>query len=538
MKTNVKARTVVIVLTILLCIYGIVDFPKSKADLVKNFQHNIRLGLDLKGGSHLVLQVQVQDAVKADADQTMERLKEDLKKQNVTWASMDRNDPQTVDTADTVEISIKGVPATQSSTFRSLLSERYPTYIVTAVNGTDYTLHLKPSDLIELKGDTVKRAIDTIGNRIDELGLAEKSVQQYGAAGADYEILVELPGVDDPAHARALINTAAVLEIDNVMDGPFPTKDAALAQHGGVLPLNSKLAQQMPRGGSTGDWYLVSKSPVIGGREMRNAHPGNDEFQKWETSFTLSPDGGKRFGRYTEANIGNKLAVVMDGKIVSVATIQSKIEDSGRITGLGGEQEAEDLSRFLRSGSLPAGVLTLDERSIGPSLGADSIHEGFIAGIAGLIAVIAVMLVYYKRSGVNAVLALLLNTVILLAAISYFHAVLTLPGIAGVILTIGMAVDSNVLIFERIREELRTGKSVVAAVDTGFAKAWWTIVDTHVTTVVSCAFLFLFGEGPVKGFAVTLTIGLIANVFTAVFVSRTIFDYELSGRRSMEALSI
>ena len=538
MKTNVKARSVVIVLTILLCIYGIIGVPKSKADLVKNFQDNIRLGLDLKGGSHLILQVQVQDAVKADADQTMERLKEDLKKQNITWTSMDRNDPQTVQGADSVEISIKGVPATQSSTFRSLLSERYASYIVTAVNATDYTLHLKPSELIDLKADTVKRSIDTISNRINELGVTETSVQQYGQAGADYEILVQLPGVDDPAEARRLINTAAVLEIDEVKDGPFASKDAALAQHGGVLPLNSKLVQQVPRGGNVGDWYLVGKSPVIGGREMRNARPGQDEFQKWETNFTLSPDGGKRFGRFTEANIGNRLAVVMDNKIVSVATIQSKIEDSGRITGLGGEQEAEDLARFLRSGSLPAGVQTLSEQSIGPSLGADSIHEGFIAGIAGLIAVIAVMLVYYKRSGVNAVLALILNTVILLAAISYFHAVLTLPGIAGVILTIGMAVDSNVLIFERIREELRTGKSVVAAVDTGFNKAWWTIVDTHVTTVVSCAFLFLFGEGPVKGFAVTLTIGLIANVFTAVFVSRTIFEYELSGRRSMEALSI
>jgi len=197
-----------------------------------------------------------------------------------------------------------------------------------------------------------------------------------------------------------------------------------------------------------------------------------------------------------------------------------------------------DLSRYLRSGSLPAGVKYNEERSVGPSLGADSIHQGIVAGLAGLIAVVAVMLVYYKRSGVNAVLALVLNTVVLLAAISYFHAVLTLPGIAGVILTIGMAVDSNVLIFERIREELRTGKSVVAAVDTGFNKAWWTIVDTHVTTVVSCCFLFLFGEGPVKGFAVTLTIGLVANVFTAVFVSKTIFDYELSGHRGMETLSI
>jgi preprotein translocase subunit SecD len=223
---------------------------------------------------------------------------------------------------------------------------------------------------------------------------------------------------------------------------------------------------------------------------------------------------------------------------VSVATINERIEDSGRIMGLGSEEEAADLARYLRSGSLPARVTPAFENSVGPSLGADSIHQGIVAGIAGLLAVIVVMLAYYKRSGVNAVLALFLNTIILLAAISYLHAALTLPGIAGVILTIGMAVDSNVLIFERIREELRTGKGVIAAVDTGFNKAWWTIVDTHVTTIVSCAFLFLFGEGPVRGFAVTLTIGLFANVFTAVFVSRTIFNWELSGRRGMEALSI
>jgi len=539
MKTNLKARTIVIVVTILLCIYGIIGLPTSKAALEQNVKDSIHLGLDLKGGSHLVLEVQVQDAVKADADTTMDRLKEDLKKQNISWQSMDRNDPQTVAEADKVEVTIKGIPSTQSSAFRSLVAERYPTYILTAVNSTDYTMKLKPSDLIDLKRDTVQRTMDTISNRIDQLGLAEKAVQQYGRAGADYEILVQLPGVDDPARVKELIGTAAVLEIDDVKDGPFPTRDAALAQHGGVLPLNTKLVKSKPRGTAAGEeWYLVGKTPVISGREMRNARPGQDEFRKWETNFNLSPDGGKRFGRYTEANIGNRLAVVLDNQTVSVATIQSKIEDSGRITGLGGEEEATDLSRYLRSGSLPAGVKYLEERSVGPSLGADSIHEGLVAGIVGLAAVIFVMLLYYKRSGVNAVLALILNTVILLAAISYFHAVLTLPGIAGVILTIGMAVDSNVLIFERIREELRTGKGVVAAVDAGFNKAWWTIVDTHVTTVVSCAFLFLFGEGPVKGFAVTLVIGLIANVFTAVFVSRTIFDYELQGHRQMEALSI
>ncbi|HTS61350.1 MAG TPA: protein translocase subunit SecD [Candidatus Acidoferrales bacterium] len=539
MKKNLTARSVIIVVTMLICVFGIIDFPKSGAELVNNFNKNIRLGLDLKGGSHLLLEIQVQQAVKADADQTAERLKEELRKQNISWASMDTSDVATVADADNVTLTIKGVPATQSSAFRSMVGERYPNYILTALNSTDYTMKLKPSDLLDLKSDTVKRAVDTIGNRIDQLGLAEKSVQQYGAAGSKYEVLVQLPGVDDPARARELIGTAAVLEICDVKEGPFQSREAALAQKGGILPLGTRLVKMKPRGTGEGEqWFLVGKTPVITGREMRNARAGQDEFRKWETNFNLSQDGGRRFGRFTEANIGNRLAVVLDNQIVSVATIQSKIEDSGRITGLGSEEEAVDLSRYLRSGSLPAGVQYLEERSIGPSLGADSIHQGIIAGIAGLVAVIVVMLVYYKRSGVNAVLALALNTVILLAAVSYFHAVLTLPGIAGIILTIGMAVDSNVLIFERIREELRTGKSVIAAVDTGFSKAWWTIVDTHVTTVVSCAFLFLFGEGPVKGFAVTLVIGLIANVFTAVFVSKTIFDYELSHTRQLQELSI
>ncbi|MGA2769464.1 MAG: protein translocase subunit SecD [Bryobacteraceae bacterium] len=539
MRTNLRARTVVIVATILVCVFGIIGFPKSAADLVQNVKNHIQLGLDLKGGSHLVLQVQVQDAVKADADQTMERLKEDLGKQRITWASMDRNDPQRVEDADDVEIYIKGVPATQTSSFRDLVNERYATYVLTAQNTTDYSMRLKPSELVALKRDTVERTIQTIGNRINELGLTEPSVQQYGRAGDQYQILVQLPGVDDPAHVQELIRTAAVLELTKVEDGPFASREALLSQHGGVLPLNTKMVKAKPRGAQEGEqWYLVGKTPVITGREMRNARASQGEFRKWDTNFTLSPDGGKRFGRFTEANIGNRLAVALDNSIVSVATIESRIEDAGRITNLTSEDEAVDLSRYLRSGSLPAGVQTLEERSIGPSLGADSVHEGLVAGIAGLLAVIVVMLVYYKRSGVNAVLALALNTVVLMAALSYFHAVLTLPGIAGVILTIGMAVDSNVLIFERIREELRSGKAVIAAVDTGFNKAWWTIVDTHVTTVVSCAFLFLFGEGPVRGFAVTLVIGLIANVFTAVFVSRTIFDYELSGHRRMEALSI
>jgi preprotein translocase subunit SecD len=542
MRKNLTTRSVIIVVTILVCLFGIIGFPTSKTELVDHLKENIRLGLDLKGGSHLVMEVQVQDAVVGDARQTIERLQEELKKQNLGWTSMDVSDAHAVTDADNVVITIKGIQATQSGDFRNLIGAGYSTYVLTTLNSTDYSMKMKPSDLVDLKRETVARTIDTINNRINQLGVAESSVQQYGRSGSDYQILIQLPGVDDPARAKQLIGTTAMLEItgvDKAHDTGFTSREDALAKLGGILPLNEKLVRAKPRAGAQGEeWYLVNKIPVITGREMRNARPGQDDVRKWQTSFTLSPDGGKKFGKYTGDHVNDKLAVILDNQIVSVATINERIEDSGRIMGLGSDEEATDLSRYLRSGSLPAGVKPLEENSVGPSLGADSIHQGIVSGIAGLAAVVFVMLIYYKRSGVNAVLALVLNTVILLAAISYFHAALTLPGIAGVILTIGMAVDSNVLIFERIREELRTGKGVIAAVDAGFGKAWWTIVDTHVTTVVSCAFLFLFGEGPVRGFAVTLTIGLIANIFTAVFVSRTIFDWELSGHRGMETLSI
>ncbi len=252
----------------------------------------------------------------------------------------------------------------------------------------------------------------------------------------------------------------------------------------------------------------------------------------------LAQDAAKRFERFTGAHIHDRLAIVLDGVVLSAPTINAKIADNGVIEGMGTHDNASDLALNLRSGSLPASVEYLDEVTVGASLGSDSIKEGMWAGVAGVISVVFVMLVYYKKSGINATLALILNALILIAALSYFGAVLTLPGIAGIILTIGMAVDSNVLIFERIREELRAGKAVIAAVDAGFNKAFLTIVDTHVTTIVSCAFLFLFGTGPVQGFAVTLVIGLFANVFTAVFVSRTIFDWELGGQKREVTISI
>jgi preprotein translocase subunit SecD len=326
-----------------------------------------------------------------------------------------------------------------------------------------------------------------------------------------------------------------------VKSGPFPSRDAALAQTGGILPPGTKLIGQSSTGsnGEGGGVYVVSRTPILRGTDIRNARPEQSQMGGgWETAFVLSQDAAKRFSAFTGSHIGDRIAIVLDGKVLLAPSIKGQISDNGVIEGMGSQQAAADLALNLNSGSLPAGVKYEQESTVGPSLGNDSIREGFVAGIAGVLAVIVAMLIYYKRSGINATVALILNAIILIACLSYFDAVLTLPGIAGIILTIGMAVDSNVLIFERIREELRAGKAVLPAVDTGFNKAFLTIVDTHITTIVSCAILFLFGSGPVKGFAVTLVIGLVANVFTAVFVSKVIFDWELSRPKPVTALSI
>jgi preprotein translocase subunit SecD len=552
MQRNLTLKWTVIVATIVVCIFCIIGFqkflggvgiPTSVAQLESNLQENIHLGLDLKGGSHLVLQVQVQDAAKTEADQTIENMRDALKQANIIVAGFDRSNPQTLQETDSIQINVQGVDQAKTQQFRSLVADKYPDWTLTPLNSTDYKMNLKASALVELKRNTVAQERDTIERRVNALGLTEPTVQNYGASDTQAEILVELPGVDDPARVKELIGSTAQLKIVEVKnEGPWKTKEEALAAKGGILPLNTELVEwPVGKGGGGGGWYLVNRTPVITGQDLRNARAGTDAQSpgSWEVSFSLSPDGGRKFGAFTGANIGNKLGVVLDNQITSVATIQSKIDDSGVINHLSNQQEATDLALELRTGALPAGIKYEQERTIGPSLGADSIREGIVAAVAGLLAVVIVMLVYYKKSGLNAVLALILNTVLLMAALAYFGATLTLPGIAGVILTIGMAVDSNVLIFERIREELRAGKSVLGAVDAGFGKAWWTIVDTHVTTIVSCLFLFMFGTGPVRGFAVTLVIGLLANVFTAVFVSKTIFDWELTRPgKEVTALSI
>jgi preprotein translocase subunit SecD len=325
-----------------------------------------------------------------------------------------------------------------------------------------------------------------------------------------------------------------------VKNGPFKSEVEALASFNGVKPLGTKLMPSMKHGTDAQDagWYVVTAVPVITGRDLRDARASQDETGKAETNFVISQDAKGRFGRFTEANIGNRLAIALDGQIKMAPRINARIEDNGVIEGVGSQQDAADLAIMLRSGSLPAGIKTLQEQMVGPSLGADSIHAGLMSGLVGVVVVIFFMLIYYARSGINATVALILNAIILIGVLAYAGAVLTLPGIAGIILLIGMAVDSNVLIFERIREELRAGKVLFAAIDAGFGKAFLTIIDTHVTTVVSCAFLFMFGTPAVRGFAVTLVIGLIANLFTSVFVSRYLFDVEYSGKNPSLSIGI
>jgi preprotein translocase subunit SecD len=542
MNQNLRFKFIFILVVILVCIYGVIGLPKSKDELIANWHKNIHLGLDLRGGTYLVVQVQQQDAFNATAGVDADRLKESVRKAGIQYADIDVDEAKTLQDAMNVAILVKGVPATQAGSLRSILSDQFSRWLVTTQNATDYKLTMKPTDALTIWQQTLAQSKNTIDKKINALGLSEATVQQR-REDRDSELMVQMPGVDDPGHVKQILQTAAVLELYDVKGGPFATREEALASNGGVLPLGTKLIGKPPstdqsaRG--SGGIYLVARTPEVRGPDIKDAHPQQAmATNSWETNFVLSQEAAKRFSAYTGSHIGQRLAIVLDGTVLSAPVINGQISDNGVIENMGGQQLASDLAMNLKAGSLPASVKYEQESTVGPSLGADSIRQGFIAGIAGVFAVVVVMLVYYKMSGINATLALVLNAVILIACLSYFDAVLTLPGIAGIILTIGMAVDSNVLIFERIREELRAGKAIIPAVDSGFSKALLTIIDTHVTTVVSCAILFLLGSGPVKGFAVTLVIGLMANVFTAVFVSKTIFDWELSRKKPVAALSI
>jgi preprotein translocase subunit SecD len=545
MKKNILWKVVLSVAILAIFTYGIFfgsDPARSmqaikEHGLLAGLQQNIKLGLDLKGGTHLILQVKVNDAVRAEANNTIERVKEDLRQANVAYGDISQPDPQNAPE----RISIKGVPPESSSDLRRIVGERVPDYDMTSGPENSWVLAMKPSVLSDLKNRAVTQAIETIRSRIDTLGVTEPTIQEHGLG--EYQILVQLPGVDDPARVKEIMQSTAMLEIRQALDpAEYKSEQEALAAHQGVLPPNSVILSGLSQGGHGGEpvYYVVSRTLAVGGGDLRpnGARSERDENNRPQIGFSLTREGGRKFGNFTGAHINDYLAVVLDNRVRSVARIESQINDNGRITGNFTPEQAQDLALVLNSGSLPAGINYLEERTVGPSLGADSIREGVRAAIYGMLAVMIFMFVYYRGAGVNANLGLILNTIILLGFLGFTGATLTLPGIAGVILTVGMGVDSNVLIFERIREELRNGKTPPSAVEQGFGHAWLTIIDTHVTTIVSAIILFLFGTGPVRGFAVTLTFGLLANLFTAVFVSRAIFDSILNRHQRGEALSI
>ena len=539
MKKNLNSKIALIVAVLAICVYGIFGVPSGVTgkDLGDAMTKRIHLGLDLRGGAHLILQVEVLEAVNAETDNTVALLKENLKTANLSYSQVYKPDP-----AKPTLIKIEGTAPSSVSDVRSLLESKDGNEYDVASGDTDssFTLVMKPMILTALEKKTDQQAIEAIRDRVDALGVSEPQIQEYGLG--DNQILVDLPGVENESQIESIIQGTNRLEIHAVVGGPYKDEQEAAASLGGSVPADQMLKSfsgVVEGGSSVQSVYVLQRASVVAGNDFRSADPSvNSNTGQREVQFTLTNEAGDKFYDYTSKNVGRSMAVVMNDHIREVATIQSAIRDRGEITGSFTSDEVASLSKLLRTGALPASLQQLEKRFVGASLGADSIRQGITAAIVGVLVVMVFMLVYYRGSGINADVALILNLVILLGFMGAFSATLTLPGIAGVILTIGMGVDSNVLIIERIREEVRAGKAPSAAVDQGFAHAWVTIVDTHVTTIVSAAILFLFGTGPVKGFATTLTVGLLANLFTAVFVSRVIFDAHLNKLKPGERVSI
>lgn len=489
----------------------------------------VRLGLDLKGGVHLVMRVQVEDAVRIETDTTADRLREQLKTSGLTAATVSVNTP--------TEFRVDGIPPDQDQVFRGLLTDIELTYNRSSGAGT-YTFTMRPNIANQLREEAVNQALQTIDRRVNELGVAEPIIARHSE---DDQILVQLPGVTDVARAKEIIKSTAILELKLVEQGPFSDEAQARQAYSNNLPPDLQILPGNSEGAAQGMpatvYYVVRRVPAVTGRDLRNARPSLDENNRPAVGFSLNSDGATKFGNFTQANINRQLAIVLDNRVYSAPNINSRIDGEGIIQGSFTNQEAADLSLVLRSGALPATLTYLEERTVGPTLGAESIRAGVTAAIGGLVLVMLFMLFYYKLAGFNAVTSIVVNLIVLLGLMSYLGATMTLPGIAGFILTIGMGVDSNVLIFERIKEELHTAKGVKQAVAAGFDRVFLTILDTHVASLIAAAFLFQFGTGPIRGFATTLTIGLLSNVFTAVFVSRAMFELVLS-RRQVTKLSI
>ena len=487
----------------------------------------LKLGLDLKGGVHLVLRVQTDEALKIHTTTTSEQLREALKTAGIAVTSITVQAP--------TSFRVQGVPPEKDADFTRLADDQTTTeYDRNSGAGGTYDFTMKPNVAITMRELAVTQARETIDRRVNELGVAEPNISLYGQSND--EILVQLPGVTDVARAKEIIRNTAILELKIVEAGPAGSQEQLLQTYAGKVPDDMEILQGSPASGDT-SYYLVRKAAAVTGQDLRNAKPTIDENNRPAVGFSLTNEGARKFGKATGENIGRLLAIVLDHRVSSAARIETKINDEGRITGSFTSEQVADMSLILRTGALPASLTYLQQHVIGPSLGADSIRSGVTASLVGLLLVVSFMLIYYKLSGVNAVVALIFNLVILLGLMAYIGATMTLPGIAGFVLTMGIGVDSNVLIFERIKEELEAQRGVRQAINAGFSRVFLTLLDTHVASLISAAFLFQFGTGPIRGFAMTLVIGLISNLFTSTFVSKTLFEAVL-GHRQTATLSI
>jgi preprotein translocase subunit SecD len=561
-KKNLLQRSIIIAVVTLAGIYIVIgprhrpalkDFTWSgiKATLAAN----INLGLDLKGGSHLVMRVKTDEFLKSLTEGNAGAIQVAAKD-----AGLPVKEVKGETAGGNYRIILEALDPSKLSEIEEAVKKKVDlNEWSSSPSGNTITWTLTSTAQRALAEQATEQAKKIIESRLDAVGVAEPLVQRHGSQSS-HQILVQMPGIQDPERVKQLLKAESKLELVHVVSPQSPapvqtytTEEEAKTSLGGTVPQNRRVLPYADRNepstaGQAADtqtqvqkkFVVVELPAIVAGSELRNAaavqgRGGSDDYQ---ISFALKPAGAEKFGAWTGANINEYMGVSLNGEIKSIAFIKSQIHDQGEISGKFTKQSAEDLALTLRSGALPAPIEYQEERTVGPSLGADSIRSGVRACLFGLLFVIAFMLFYYRGAGVNAVIALILNMILMLAGLILFNATLTLPGIAGIILTIGMAVDSNVLIFERIREELRSGKTIPSAVEQGFARAFVTIIDTHVTTIISSLFLFVFGTGPLRGFAVTLVIGLLINLFSAVYVSRTIFMWELSRKRKLESLSI
>jgi len=523
-----------------------------------NLAENINLGLDLKGGSHLVMRVKLDDYLKTMTENNA---------QAALSAINDHTDPKlpvtnnaTVAENGNYLFNVTFADGTDLDVVAEAVKKKVDlqTWNETR-SGSTITWTLGAAAQNTLKVDAVNQAKKIIESRINTYGVKEPTIQNQGSPTSG-QILLQMPGVDDPERVKALIGAESNLALMKIVSASnpapvttYPTVDAAKASLGGTVPANRKIlpyaerdeptaaSGQAPDQKAPPKYVVVEYPPVVGGDELRNAEAVSRTGAQgdYQITFQFKPSGAQKFGDWTGKNINNYMAVVLNDEVKSAAFIKSQIFDSGEISGKFTKQSAEDLALTLKSGALPAKIVYQEERTVGPSLGADSIRSGVEASLGGLALVIVFMLFYYRGSGVNAVVALVLNMLLTIAALVLIRSTLTLPGIAGLILGIGMAVDSNVLIFERIREELKAGFDIPTSIDLGFDRAFVTIIDTHITTIISSVILYMAGgAGPIRGFAVTLILGLLINLYTAVFVSKTIFSWEMSLRPKMNRLSI